>query len=267
MEIQKVFSNIEDPEENLYSVLMTEEEVALYSESKDHTTRNGALIVGGGLVGNTILGKKVMDNFDRPISEEEGKVANKLVENAKKRGINVVEHGAGIPGPAYGKGVVYRNHTKDAGSLAHEIGHAYYDREKKAGKIGKVAHKAYLKTGGSIGGATIPGLAGIASGIYSGKAKAKREKEGKKEGKISKHSGWAVPVALSAPMLVSEAAASRKGIKLLKQSGASKKVIKDAKKNLSGAFGTYATQVAANAGVGQIAKGIAYKREKKKSQN
>ena len=32
MEIQKVFSNIEDPEENLYSVLMTEDEVALYSE-------------------------------------------------------------------------------------------------------------------------------------------------------------------------------------------------------------------------------------------
>ena len=68
-------------------------------------------------------------------------------------------------------------------------------------------------------------------------------------------------------MLVSEAAASRKGIKLLKQNGASKKVIKDAKTNLSGAFGTYATQVAANAGVGQIAKGMAYKREKKKSQN
>lgn len=32
MEIQKVFSNIEDPEENLYSVLMTEEEVALFKE-------------------------------------------------------------------------------------------------------------------------------------------------------------------------------------------------------------------------------------------
>ena len=32
MEIQKIFSNVEDPEENLYSVLMSEEEVALYSE-------------------------------------------------------------------------------------------------------------------------------------------------------------------------------------------------------------------------------------------
>lgn len=35
MEIQKVFSNIEDPEENLYSVLMTENEVALFKEFSD----------------------------------------------------------------------------------------------------------------------------------------------------------------------------------------------------------------------------------------
>ena len=32
MEITKIFSNVEDPEENLYSVLMSEDEVALYSE-------------------------------------------------------------------------------------------------------------------------------------------------------------------------------------------------------------------------------------------
>lgn len=32
MEIQKIFSNLEDPEENLYSVLMDEDELALFSE-------------------------------------------------------------------------------------------------------------------------------------------------------------------------------------------------------------------------------------------
>lgn len=32
MEIQKVFSNIEDPEETLYSVLMSEDEIDLFSE-------------------------------------------------------------------------------------------------------------------------------------------------------------------------------------------------------------------------------------------
>ena len=35
MEIQKVFSNIEDPEENLYSILMTKDEVALFKEFSD----------------------------------------------------------------------------------------------------------------------------------------------------------------------------------------------------------------------------------------
>ena len=32
MEIQKIFSNIEDPEETLYSVLMSEDEINLFSE-------------------------------------------------------------------------------------------------------------------------------------------------------------------------------------------------------------------------------------------
>lgn len=32
MEIQKIFSNVENPEENLYSVLMDEEELSLFSE-------------------------------------------------------------------------------------------------------------------------------------------------------------------------------------------------------------------------------------------
>ena len=32
MEIQKIFSNVEDPEENLYSVLMSEEEYTLFSK-------------------------------------------------------------------------------------------------------------------------------------------------------------------------------------------------------------------------------------------
>lgn len=31
MEIQKIFSNVEDPEENLYSVLLSEDELALFS--------------------------------------------------------------------------------------------------------------------------------------------------------------------------------------------------------------------------------------------
>ena len=39
MEIQKVFSNIEDPGENLYSVLMSEEELSLFSEVGEATMK------------------------------------------------------------------------------------------------------------------------------------------------------------------------------------------------------------------------------------
>lgn len=38
MEIQKIFSNVEDPEENLYSVLMSEEELSLFSEFQKEFT-------------------------------------------------------------------------------------------------------------------------------------------------------------------------------------------------------------------------------------
>ena len=44
MEIQKVFSNIEDPEETLYSVLMSENEVTLYSEFRKHVDNIGSLL-------------------------------------------------------------------------------------------------------------------------------------------------------------------------------------------------------------------------------
>ena len=46
MEIQKVFSNIEDPEETLFSVLMSEDEIALFSEiQKEFGFKSKALAV------------------------------------------------------------------------------------------------------------------------------------------------------------------------------------------------------------------------------
>lgn len=67
MEILKIFSNVEDPEENLYSVLMSEDELALFSEAKDsHTGRNIALAsagtaaaTGAGIYGANKLGKSL----------------------------------------------------------------------------------------------------------------------------------------------------------------------------------------------------------------
>ena len=51
---------------------------------------------------------------------------------------------------------------------------------------------------------------------------------------------------------------------MLKSHGASKEFIKESRKKLGHAFGTYASMSAVNAGVGEISKGRAYKKEKKK---
>ena len=47
------------------------------------------------------------------------------------------------------------------------------------------------------------------------------------------------PTLITAPLLVAEGAASRKGLKMLKEAGASKESMKKARKTLGHAFGTY----------------------------
>lgn len=149
--------------------------------------------------------------------------------------------------------------------IAHEMGHAHYSRNGRAGKLGKWAHKAYL--GGSTGGVIYPGISGIGVGVASGISKAERESEGKKENKVMKHLHHATVAATSAPMLTSEAAASLKGLRLMKKAGADKKILKRARKDLTTAFGSYATAAAMNAGVGEVAKNIAYKKRRRKLEN
>lgn len=77
MEIQKIFSNVENPKETLYSVLMTEDEVALFSEMEEEIeegkkkgmsrktkaaigTGVGAAATGAGVYGANKLGKKLL---------------------------------------------------------------------------------------------------------------------------------------------------------------------------------------------------------------
>lgn len=107
-------------------------------------------------------------------------------------------------------------------------------------------------------------LTGIAAGTVSGKVAARKEAKGEKESKLNRHAGWIAPLVVQAPGLIAEAAASRKGIKMMRGSGASKKMINQAKKSLTGAWGTYGAQGVMNAGVGELSRNIAYNKEKKK---
>lgn len=75
-------------------------------------------------------------------------------------------------GPAYHNNKIYTSGTKAADVLSHEIGHAHYDKRKiksVSDAIGKVAHKAYLKTGGMLNHVALAPTAGIIAGVRSGK--------------------------------------------------------------------------------------------------
>lgn len=136
--------------------------------------------------------------------------------------------------------------------MAHELGHSQYRRKDgTGGAIGKIAHKAntrFLKKNTS----TISFVNGIHSGIKEEKAK----QEGKKVSTWNKAKTIAVPVALSAPLLISEAAASKKGLEMLKKSGASKELMKDSKKLLGVNYGTYLAHAGKNVASGEVGRRI-----------
>jgi hypothetical protein len=56
-------------------------------------------------------------------------------------------------------------------------------------------------------------------------------------------------------------------MKLLKEAGSSKVLQKDAKTNLSKAWGTYASLAAANAGIGELGRAAGKYSEKEKNKN
>ena len=76
MEIQKIFSNIEDPEETLYSVLMSEDEITLFSEVKEKEEKKGNKL---GTAGKVALG------VGGATSLASGVVSNKIVNDVMKK--------------------------------------------------------------------------------------------------------------------------------------------------------------------------------------
>lgn len=132
---------------------------------------------------------------------------------------------------------------KSIGTWAHEVGHGHYYNGGKG--LGKAAHNLYfmdkLSTAGAIG-------AGLATGIL----RAKLEKEGKKQSKLGRILPVALPLVTATPTLLSEAYASKHGLKLLKQVGADEKEIKDATKQLAAAYGTYASTAIGNSMLGEL---------------
>lgn len=137
---------------------------------------------------------------------------------------------------------------RNAFTLAHELGHSEHFHDRGGSKVGKEAHKLKRridKLSRSINPILgkskhrLANSAGLTSGLASGINAGRKEAKGEKEGIVSKASILA-PLAIKTPQLASEFEASRQGMKLLKNAGASKKYRRVAGKSLGASFGTYA---------------------------
>jgi len=251
--------------QNLYSSKKKKSEKKDKSKDVDNTDRNiGRGLVIGSLIGNTAAGMEFLYNPKKLENSKE--LSKKLIKLAKENNIKIQYKDklpAGSPAAYSSRSdsvLIKKGAVIDADVLSHELGHRHYLKDKSAKKLGKISHKLYLSMPTKIGKSILNPAISIGSGIK----KAKDEKKGEKESNLNKILPYATSVGSDIPMLTSELKASKKGLELLKKSGASAKDIKVAKRNLGLAFGTYATLSAMKAGKNALIKHAAYKRTKKK---
>lgn len=149
--------------------------------------------------------------------------------------------------------------------IAHEMGHAQYMRSGRSKSLlGKGSHK--LTTVSKIGASKLGSTASAIHGFKSGQKSARLSKEGKKESTWNKVKSVAVPAAVVAPLLVAEGKASLNGYNRMKKLGASKELLKESRKRLGNAWGTYAAKASTPIITGELGRlsGKAYEKTKDK---
>lgn len=164
--------------------------------------------------------------------------------------------------------------SNNSSVLAHELGHAQHINKRSGSFVGKIAHKWYTPSSTMVDLAynnkIVNGLF-VGEGFRRGKNSVSTDEEGNvKINKKKALKSALIGASISAPMLISEAAASRQGLKALKKLGASKELLKSARKDLRNAYGTYlgkslkpvASEIGGH-GLG-VAYGIAREKDKNK---
>lgn len=227
---------------NLVTIRLHDKTAGLVSAKAPASIPIGIGIATAGLLGSKLGLDYLYRNADKPDTEEGVRLFNALRKKAKSEGIKVKT----MPNPLDGTGSYY---IPDADSittgrradlLAHEYGHSQYSGGR-GGLVGRLAHKGYglSRTFGTLNGLTM-GIHAI-NGIFNPN---------------SPIASTAVPAVASVPMLMAEGLASRKGYKTLKELGASDEYLKNTRRNLLGAWSTYAGAAGMNAGVGLMANGL-----------
>ena len=189
MEIQKIFSDMYD-EERLYSVLMSEEEMYLFSEAKrnleDYESHRGlgrSYLLGGigGMVGG-YAGKKEAEKLSREgVSDRDivTKSRNKAghVGAAVGAGVGALTGGA-IAGRSAYKNLVQGNLQEVMSKEAIKKIKSKAGREAaaEAARAAKKANRALKNKAGAIalGGALAMGALGAGTGYFGGRAGANK---------------------------------------------------------------------------------------------
>jgi hypothetical protein len=188
--------------------------------------------------------------YDKAVEEELKKNPRKYSSKKRKQLLKDSAEGQKKMAKLRGEsGYIIDKDFKRGDILSHELGHGHYF-EDGSKKLGGILHKVRMnKVVNNVG-------LGLAGSFASGMNAAKHEKEGTKEGKISKYGYLIQPGIRSTALVGSEAAASHKGLKLLKEHKASKKALKESRGNLGKALGTYAGVAALDLGANMGARGL-----------
>lgn len=245
-------------------------------------------------IANINLAKSKLKHYenmesDKKYDSDEINVLKNLIKKSKNLGIKINPRGDD-------SNYEYETDTINLGSpisatLAHEMGHAAMHKKGRSKDIlGRAAHsKAGRAWGIYFEDATnlnannkvdkvfqhaSRGLF-LGDGIRRGIKSSKQEESGNTKGaKRTRRNALLISGLSAAPTLIKEASASRKGIKYLKEAGASKEILKNSKKSLGHAFGTYASlagiPIALEAGgtaIGYGAHKLISKSKNKKKEN
>lgn len=162
--------------------------------------------------------------------------------------------------------------------LSHELGHAKYGGIAKSKNIlAKTGHKLSGVSSlalGKINDSKVAKSILAADGFRRGKNSVTEDKDGNIKIKKSKAlKSAAIGAAITAPILIAEGSASLRGLSQMRKAGASKELMKAARKDLGSAYGTYLSSSLRPAalelgghGLG-VAYGIRKKKKKEKSKD
>lgn len=232
----------------------------------------GGLAIGG-IPLNIISNKNLGGNKKLLIDESENKaLTEKLIKESGKKGIQIktIDHPVLKGNAMYhtekdvvllGKG---KSKFNQADVLAHELGHAEHYKKRGGSVIGKIAHSGAVRFPGALSmyklrEASV--LAGV-NGYTLGRKVKDQDGKSTTTDKIRR----IAPAAIMAPVLISEAAASRQGLKMLKKAGASKQTMSKARKSLGSALGSYAGLAAVPVGINELGYQLGKKKSSKKEE-